>query len=100
MRSCPYELEAYDKAFLMQRQIRDEDNWILGQYVMSAFGTVMSQAFSKHSHAKYIQEPMMKGLSNNNSDDSEANEILAMTEMMKFAEVMRLQGLPETEIIS
>lgn len=33
--------------------------WNTGRYVLAAFGTVLSQAFSKNSTAEYPREPVM-----------------------------------------
>lgn len=79
--------------------MRDEENWMLGQYVLSAFGVVLSKSFSKHSTAEYPKEPMLRQMARNEEvleTNSEANEMLAVAEFMKFAEVLKKQGLPDS----
>lgn len=97
MDSNPYELKAYDKAYLLKRKQQDEIDWILGKYIMSAFATVLSKSFSKSSSAKYIEEPFLKSIKQGEEDNnSEKNEILAVAEFEKFISCMKEQGLPET----
>lgn len=78
--------------------MKDEEDWMLGQYVLSAFGVVMSHSFSKHSTAEYPKEPIYREMARNEEvleRNSEANEMLAVAEFMKFAQVMKQQGLPD-----
>lgn len=78
--------------------MEDERDWIQGQYIMSAFGTVLSNAFSKNSKAKYIEKPILSDISHTDSDP-EANERLAVLEMQKYISALHQQGdLPETII--
>ena len=90
-------MQAFDKAYKMKRQMQDERDWMMGQYVMSAFGTVLSCALSKNSNAKYIEKPFLSQISATDKDP-EANERLAVVEMQKAINVWRTQGLPETDI--
>lgn len=98
MNGTPNEMKAYDKAYKLKRQQEDEQAWIQGQYIMSAFGVVLSNAFSKSSSAKYVEEPLLRHLFDEEELEAnpEKNEMLAVAEFMKFASVMRQQGLPET----
>lgn len=96
MKSTPRKLKPFEDAHKLKRQMEDERDWIQGQYIMSAFGTVLSNAFSKHSKAKYIEKPILSELTNTDSDP-EANERLAVLEMQKYISVLHQQGdLPET----
>lgn len=83
MQSTPYEMKAYDKAYVIQRKIQDERDWMMGRYVMSAFGTILSQAFSKkgNSKAKYIEKPFLA----DEKDLSKAKEKSDIATMTKWA---------------
>lgn len=54
MDSCPVELKAYEKAYVIQQNNNDIENWQLGQYILASIGS----AFSKK--AKYPQKPMFQ----------------------------------------
>lgn len=91
-------MKAYDRAFQIQRKLQDERDWFMGQYVMSAFGTVLANAFGSNKTAKYIEKPILSSIDETKSDP-EANERLAVAEMQKFIAVLKQQGdLPETVI--
>lgn len=94
-------MQAYDKAYKLRRIREDERDWMLGQYVMSAFGTVLASAFSKHSNAKYIEKPRLAELFEQeafeNSDDVERYEKKAMAEMQVYIGLLNSQKeLPQT----
>lgn len=93
MESNPYELTAFDKAYKLKRQMRDEENWMLGQYMMSAFGTVLSCSFSKKSKAKYVKQPFLM----DEKDVNKAKELSDIATMTKWAEDMQRDNkLPPT----
>lgn len=101
MNSTPYEMQAYDKAYKLRRVREDERDWMLGQYVMSAFGTVLASAFSKHSTAKYIEKPRLSELLEQEAFDSlgdaERYEKKAMAEMQVYIGLLNKQNeLPQT----
>ena len=101
MSSCPKELNAFVIAYKNKRKIEDERDWMLGQYVLSAFATVISGAFSKNSSMKYVEHPFLQDIEANeeSEDSSESNEMLAAAEFQKFAKVMEKQGLPKSGVI-
>lgn len=54
-----FAIEAYE---ITQRNRTMHDDlvaWNIGRYVMLATGVVLSQAFSKHSNARYPSEPII-----------------------------------------
>ena len=53
----PYLTRAYAQAYLLKRKIENENMWIQGAYNANAFGTVLSNAFSK-KNVKYLAEPL------------------------------------------
>jgi hypothetical protein len=99
MNSTPYEMQAYDKAYKIRRVQEDERDWMMGQYMLSAIGTVMSSAFSKHSKAKYVEEPFLHKLLDDTDDsqDVERYEKKAMAEMQVYIGLLNSQNeLPQT----
>ena len=83
MKSTPRIMKSFDKAYKLKRQMQDEQDWMMGQYVMSAFGTILSQAFSKkgNSKAKYIEKPFLA----DEKDLSKAKEKSDIATMTKWA---------------
>ena len=78
--------------------MRDEENWMLGQYFFMGVQTALSRSFDKNSKAEYPKQPFLAEL-NNNEIDPEANEKLAVMEMKKYIAVLKEQGeLPMTII--
>lgn len=53
----PHMARAYAQAYLLKRKIENENAWIQGAYIASAFGTVLSNAFGK-KNVKYLEQPM------------------------------------------
>lgn len=53
----PFMTRAYAQAYLLKRKIQNENMWIQGAYIANAFGTVLSNAFSK-KNAKYLEKPL------------------------------------------
>ena len=66
---------------------KERDEWVhtwVGVYGMSAFGTILSNAFSKTSQAKYTEQPITSEIKKNREITKEErikmeNEKLAMT---------------------
>lgn len=54
-----YAIEAERIVQKNQAILDDANAWNVGRYVMLGVGTVMSQAFSKNSQAKYPAEPIL-----------------------------------------
>lgn len=53
----PKLINAYIKAEEMRISKRNQELWLQGLYNHIALNTSLSNAFSKHSHAKYIEKP-------------------------------------------
>lgn len=53
----PWMCRAYAQSYLLKRKIQNENMWIQGAYVANAFGTVLSNAFSKRQ-SKYLEKPL------------------------------------------
>lgn len=53
----PWMVRAYAQSYLLKRKIENENAWILGAYMANAFGTVLSNAFSK-KNVKYLEKPL------------------------------------------
>lgn len=88
-------MRSFDKAYKLKRQLQDERDWMMGQYVMSAFGTVLSQAFSGKgkSKAEYIDKPFLT----DEKDLSKAKEKSDVATMTKWAmDFGRESKLPPT----
>ena len=102
MESNPYEMSAYDKAFKIRRQVEDERDWYMGQYVASAFATVLSGAFSKSNKQSYVEKPFFANLLNdeeNAEKDVEYAEKKAMLEMQTYISLLQKENkLPPTII--
>lgn len=89
--SCPADLIPYEKAYKMLANMRDIENWQLGQYISAS----ISSAFSKKT--KYPKKPMFQI-----EDDAKENgykeskEEVAVFEMKQRIELLRQKGLPES----
>lgn len=46
------------KGYTQRRDIEDEQQWIMGMYIIDAVGTVVSNAFKGHHH--YMSAPIIK----------------------------------------
>lgn len=53
----PWMVRAYAQSYLLKRKIENENMWIMGAYVTSAFGTVIANAFGKKKQ-KYFEKPL------------------------------------------
>lgn len=54
----PWMTRAYSQAHLLKRKMANEDSWILGGYIARAVSVAISNSFSKHGGAKYLNEPL------------------------------------------
>lgn len=60
MKSLPIELRAYYKAYKQRQKIKDEEMWMMGQYVMSAVSVSVEHCLAgKKAHSKYIEKPIL-----------------------------------------
>lgn len=56
--STPKDLEPYVEAEKIRQKRRDAEAWQFSIYTMSAVSTAVAQCLSKHSKAKYMEEPL------------------------------------------
>ena len=106
MKSKPFELKSHQKAYDLKQKKIDENNWLLGLYIKSAFETVMSQvlcSFSKKkSDAKYVEMPFSfmelenQNLTQEEIDDREIQKMIFAEE--QWIKTLERKGLPETII--
>lgn len=100
MQSNPKALEPYVDAYKLKRKMDDERDWYMGAYILNAFSVTLPNAFSKNSNAEYLKEPFLKNWGvQEDKDNTESNELLAVAEFTKFAEIMKVQGLPNTNVL-
>lgn len=72
--STPKELEPYRKMDEMMEERHDYHNWMLGQYILSAVQTAVSSVLAgKKSKAKYIDEPLLSKLKEEEEPNPEAD---------------------------
>ena len=70
MKSLPIELPAFYKAYKQKRKIKDEEMWMMGQYVMSAVSFAIDHNLrGKKAQSKYIEKPIMSDSSISASKD-------------------------------
>lgn len=93
MDSCPVELKAYEKAYMLQGNRKDIENWQLGQYILASIGS----AFLKNG--KYPKKPMfqIESIDKENGYE-ESREEVAIFEMKQRIKLLEQQGLPESPI--
>lgn len=106
MKSKPFELKSHQIAYELKEKKKDEENWLLGLYVKSAFETVISHAINgfskKKSDAKYIEMPFLfmedknKQLTQEEIDDMEIQKMIFAEE--QWIKASQRKGLPETII--
>jgi hypothetical protein len=59
--SNPAELEPYKKAYELSQKRIDEQNWVLGAYIMSAVNTAVEHNLAgRKATSEYIKEPFSK----------------------------------------
>lgn len=102
LHSTPYELEAYEKAYQIKREIADEQAWLQGRYNLEAFMVAFSH-FScglsgKRSDAKFMEQPLMQAHKKLNTTEGTSNEAVAVYEMKQRIKMMEQQGLPASPI--
>lgn len=89
--SCPADLEPYAKAYEMQTNLSDTQNWQLGQYILASIGS----AFSKNT--KYPKKPMFQisdGIADNGYKESQ--EEVAVFEMKQRTKMLEKSGLMQS----
>lgn len=56
--ASPFIAKAYRKKHYIETEEANAQAWLQGMYVYNAVGTVISNAFGKHSNAKYMEKPI------------------------------------------
>lgn len=72
--SNPTEMQPYIKAYELEEKRIDEQNWVLGAYVMSAVSTAVEHNLAgRNATSKYIEEPITrkKAIEDGNLSQSE-----------------------------
>lgn len=91
MGSSPKELEPYERAYKLQANRKDVENWQLGQYISASIASV----FFKKS--KYPKEPMFQ---TDNDKDSikcgNGNETVAVFEMKQRTNALIASGMMQS----
>lgn len=81
--------DTYAKAFKYKKKQENEKLWLQGLYIYDAISTVMSNAFSKNSRAKYPDKPYDLYKDMSDEDDRREQE----EKDLKFAEAYMNQML-------
>lgn len=98
----PNKLRAFYKSYKQRQKIKDEDMWIMGQYIMSALdSTVCNNFLWKGEHgtaSKYFEKPMFSDIQENTKENTykESKEEIAVFEMKKRIKLLEKQGLPQS----
>lgn len=104
----PTKLQAFTKAYQIKKRIRDEEAWLFcGNYVFSAFQTVMAQFSAgmagKKSNAKYIEKPVLLDKLNEELLSQEELDRRELEKMLRYEEQWQRQykkeGLEEVKIL-
>ena len=96
----PRILEIRNLAYEREVKRKDQEMWQFGQYVHTAFGIVLGNAFRKKGQApeQYPKKPFMADYFAT-IDDPEKNERLAMLEMDRYiAALSRENSLPRSNM--
>lgn len=92
MKSLPMELPAFYKAYRQIRKIKDEEMWIMGQYIMSALdATVCNNSLWKGKNgtpSKYIEKPILSQYEE--KKDKELTEEEKQAQLDKFVMSLKL----------
>ena len=101
MKSLPIEIPAFYKAYKQKRKIRDEEMWLMGQYIMSALdATVCNNSLWKGKHGKaseYFNKPLLlKDIETEENKYKESKEEVAVYEMKQRIKQLEKQGLPQS----
>lgn len=73
--STPRDMECYIEAEKMRIRRRDTENWQMGMYNLSAFGTALSKALNgRKSHAEYRKTPIYEEIEELQKPEEELTE--------------------------
>lgn len=85
----PNELRAFYKSYKQKQKIKDEEMWMMGQYVLSAVSVAVEHCLSgKKAHSKYIEKPI---LSNDSISASKDENNMSQEEKNKKIEQLFLK---------
>ena len=85
----PNELSAFYKSYKQRQKIKDEEMWMMGQYVMSAVSVAVEHCLAgKKAHSKYIEKPI---LSNDSISASKDENNMSQEEKNKKIEELFLK---------
>lgn len=103
MRSCPKELEPFEKAYKLKLQQQDRQAYIFGMYAMSAVSTAIEHNFAgKKAKSKYMKEPLLSkffendGLTKEQIQEKEIRKAILVEE--QYIAIAINKELPETII--
>lgn len=88
--SCPTDLEPYVKAYEMRKNIKDSENWQLGQYILAAISTVFLEK------SKYPKKPMFQVINSSENGYKDSQEEIAVFEMKQRTKLLEKSGLMES----
>ena len=98
MHSTPNELEAYQKAYQIKREIADEQAWLQGRYNLEALMVALAHFSSglsgKKSTAEFMKQPLMQMNKESEETGSKSSEQIAVYEMKQRIKMMEKQGMP------
>lgn len=99
----PKKLKAFYKAYKTKRELRDEENWYLGQYFFSAILSALDCFMNgDKAKTKYVEKPFTQNTSEfkkqEKNDFKESKEVVAVYEMKKRTRLIEKQGLPMSPV--
>lgn len=96
LNSTPYELESYQKAYQIKREIADEQAWLQGRYNLEAFMVALAHFSSglsgKKSDAEFMKKPLMQMHKESDNGGNSSAEAVAVYEMKQRIKMMEKQG--------
>lgn len=94
MNGTPNDLKPFDDAYRLQRQIKDEEMWQSGMYVMAAVSAAVNKALygNKAKNSNYPEKPFSFGDKQNEQEENltedqiqkEREGLLMKLKMMQF----------------
>lgn len=80
MESSPKDLEPFTEAYKFKRNMKDEEMWLMGAYVMSAVTVAVERNLAgRKAKSRYIEKPLSQGTKesviNDNMTEDEKREV-------------------------
>ena len=99
----PRKLEAFVQAHNNKKRMKDEENWLMGQYNLKAFMVAIDRTLNgKKSKSEYFKEPVLWKFLDESELTEEEKEKRAMEKeilaMERWIANDKTRGLPETKI--